>query len=168
VTEAEPALRIGRILKAHGVKGALRIELLSDFPDRFSPGSQVEVAGKRLTVSGAAEQDGGLLVTFTGIDDRREAERLAGEYCTLPLAEARQLPADRFYHFQLVGLTVIDARSGREIGRVAEVLAYEANDVLRVTSNGREILIPMVRSVVRSITPADGVITVELPEETEA
>ena len=168
MTEAEPVLRIGRVLKAHGVKGALRIELLSDFPDRFSPGRKVEVAGRRLTVSRAEEQDGGLLVSFTGIDDRTEASRLAGEYCTLPLAEARQLPADRFYHFQLVGLTVIDARSGREIGRVAEVLAYDANDVLRVSSGAREVLIPMVRSVVRSITPADGVITVELPEETEA
>ena len=167
MTEAEPALRIGRVLKAHGVNGALRIELLTDFPDRFSPGSEVEVGGRRLTVARAEEQDGGLLVTFNDIDDRSAAELLTGAYCTLPLAEARRLPADRFYHFQLVGLTVLDARSGREIGRVAEVLTYEANDVLRVTSGDREVLIPMVRHVVRSITPAEGFITVELPEETE-
>lgn len=168
MTEAEPALRIGRVLRPHGVKGALRIELLTDFPDRFSPGSEVEVACRRLTVARAEEQDGGLLVTFNDIDDRSAAELLTGAYCTLPLAEARQLPADRFYHFHLVGLTVVDTRYGREIGRVAEVLTYEANDVLRVTDGDREVLIPMVRSVVRSITPAEGVITVELPEETEA
>ena len=70
MTEAEPALRIGRVLKAHGVKGALRIELLTDFPDRFAPGNEVEVAGRRLTVVRAEGQDGGLLVTFNGIDDR--------------------------------------------------------------------------------------------------
>jgi 16S rRNA processing protein RimM len=169
LTETAPALRIGRVLKAHGVKGALRIELLTDFPDRFAPGHEVEVAGRRLTVARAEAQDGGLLVTFTGVDDRGAAELLTGAYCTLPLAEARPLPANRFYHFQLVGLTVVDTRLGQEIGRVAEVLTYDANDVLRVTSGDREVLIPMVRSVVRSITPAEGVITVELPEEeTEA
>ena len=167
MTAAEPALRIGRVLKAHGVKGAVRIELLTDFPDRFAPGSQVEVAGRRLTVARAEEQDGEWLVTFNGIDDRRGAQLLSGAYCTLPLEEARRLPADRFYHFELVGLTVVDARSGREIGRVAEVLTYEANDVLRVTSGDREVLIPMLRRVVRSISPREGVITVDLPEESE-
>jgi 16S rRNA processing protein RimM len=168
VTAAEPALRVGRVLKAHGVKGALRIELLTDFPDRFAPGSEVEVGGQRLTVARAEEQDSGLLVTFNGVDDRSAAELLVGEYCTLPLTEARRLPADRFYHFQIVGLTVVDARDGRQIGQVAEVLSYDANDVLRVTSADREVLIPMVRSVVRSIAPTEGVITVDLPEETEA
>jgi 16S rRNA processing protein RimM len=168
LTETEPALRIGRVLKAHGVKGALRIELLTDFPDRFARGAQLEVAGRRLTVSRAEEQDGTMLVCFDGIDDRDAAERLTGEYCTLPMAEARRLPAGRFYHFQLVGLRVLDAQNGREVGRVAEVLTYDANDVLRVTNGEREVLIPMVRSVVRSITPAEGVITVDLPKETEA
>ena len=108
-----------------------------------------------------------MLVFFDGIDDRDAANRLTGEYCTLPLADARRLPADRFYHFQLVGLRVLDAQNGREIGQVAEVLSYDANDVLRVTNSAREILIPMVRSVVRSITPAEGIIRVDLPEETE-
>jgi 16S rRNA processing protein RimM len=168
VTAAEPALRVGRVVKAHGVKGALRIELLTDFPDRFAPGSEVEVGGERLRVARAEEQDGGLLVTFEGVADRSAAELLVGEYCTLPLTQARRLPADRYYHFELVGLTVVDARHGRQIGQVAEVLSYDANDVLRVTSGDREVLIPMVRSVVRSITPAEGIITVDLPEETEA
>jgi 16S rRNA processing protein RimM len=168
VTAADPALRVGRVVKAHGLKGGLRIELLTDFPDRFAAGSEVEVGGQRLTVARAEEQDGGLLVTFEGVDDRSAAELLVGEYCTLPLTEARRLPADRFYHFELVGLRVVDARLGRQIGRVAEVLSYDANDVLRVTGGDREVLIPMIRSVVRSITPAEGVITVDLPEETEA
>jgi ribosomal 30S subunit maturation factor RimM len=51
---------------------------------------------------------------------------------------------------------------------VAEVLTYPANDVLRVTDGSHEVLIPMIRSVVRSITPSEGRITVELDEETQA
>jgi 16S rRNA processing protein RimM len=156
------------VLKAHGVKGAVRVELLTDFPDRFAAGREVLVAGRRMTVARSEGQDGSLLVTFKGVDDRSVAEQLVGAYCTVPLAEARPLPADRYYHFQLVGLTVIDAHHARELGQVAEVLTYPANDVLRVTGRDREILIPMVRSVVRSIAPAEGTITVDLPEETQA
>jgi len=166
--QSEPDLRIGRVLKAHGVKGALRVELLTDFPDRFAPGRQVDIAGRRMTVAHSEGQDGSLLVMFDGLDDRSAAERLVGLYCTLPLADARTLPADRYYHFQLVGLTVLDRRSARTIGRVAEVLAYAANDVLRVTDGDREVLIPMLRSVVRAITPEEGTISVDLPEETGA
>jgi 16S rRNA processing protein RimM len=164
--EPEPDLRIGRVLKAHGVKGALRVELLTDFPDRFAPGREVQVGGRWLRVARSDAQEGSLIVSFDGIDDRTTAEQLVGNYCTLPLAEARALPADRYYHFQLVGLTVVDARQARELGQVAEVLTYAANDVLRVTDGSRELLIPMVRSVVRSITPSEGRIVVDLPEET--
>jgi 16S rRNA processing protein RimM len=166
--EPEPDLRIGRVLKAHGVKGAVRVELLTDFPDRFAPGREVLVAGRRLRIARSEGQEGSLRVTFDGITDRDAAQRLVGAYCTLPLAEARTLPADRYYHFQLVGLTVVDAHHARELGKVAEVLTYPTNDVLRVTGRDRELLIPMIRSVVRSIAPAEGTITVDLPEETQA
>lgn len=164
--EPEPDLRIGRLLKAHGVKGALRVELLTDFPDRFAPGREVLVAGRRLRVARSEAQEGSMLVTFEGIDDRTAAEPLAGAYVTVPLADARELPPDRYYHFQLVGLRVFDARRARELGKVEEVLTYAANDVLRVSDGRQEVLIPMIRSVVRSIAPADGRITVDLPEET--
>ena len=166
--EPEPDLRVGRVLKAHGVKGAVRVELLTDFPDRFAPGSEVVVGGRRLRVARSEGQVGSMLVTFEGIDDRTAAEPLAGAYVTVPLGDARPLPADLYYHFQLVGLVVFDTRQARELGRVAEVLTYAANDVLRVTDGDHELLIPMIRSVVRSIAPAEGRITVDLPEETRA
>jgi 16S rRNA processing protein RimM len=153
-TPPETDLRIGLVRSAHGVKGALRVELLTDFPDRFAPGREVQIAGRRLRVAASTEQPDGLLVTFDGIDDRNAAELLVGAYFTVPLEEARALPADQYYHFQLVGLRVFD------------VLAYPANDVLRVTDGTREVLIPMVRSVVRAIAPSEGRITVDLPEET--
>ena len=165
--EPEPDLRIGRVLKAHGVKGALRVELLTDFPDRFAPGREVVVGGRPLRVARSEELDRSMLVTFEGISDRSAAEPLAGSYVTVPLAEARALPADHYYHFQLVGLTVFDTRQARQLGRVAEVLTYPANDVLRVTDGDHEVLIPMIRSVVRSIATAEGMITVDLPEEAQ-
>jgi 16S rRNA processing protein RimM len=166
-TQPETDLRIGLVRSAHGVKGALRVELLTDFPDRFAPGREVEVAGRRLRVARSTEQPDGLLVTFDGIDDRNAAALLVGAYCTVPLEDARPLPADRYYHFQLVGLRVFDVHGDRELGEVAEVLVYPANDVLRVTDGSHEVLIPMIRSVVRAIAPSEGRITVDLPEEAQ-
>jgi 16S rRNA processing protein RimM len=168
VTAPEPDLRIGRVLKAHGVKGAVRVELLTDFPERFKTGSEIDVGGRRLRVEQSQEQDGGLIITFEGITDRDAAEALTGAYCTVPLSAAKPLPDDRYYHFQLVGLPVFDARQQRELGRVAEVLTYSANDVLRVVNGKTEILIPMVKSVVRVINPNEGSIIVDLPEEIDA
>ena len=167
---AAPAaeLRIGRVLRAHGLKGAVRVELLTDFPDRFAPGQQLDVGGRRLTVRSAKQEDDQLLVSFDGVADRTAAEGLIGAYCTLPLAAARPLPAGRYYHFQLVGLSVVDTRRGQRLGRGAEVLSYAANDVLRVVEDDREVLIPMIRSVVLSVRPEEGTITVELPEDTQA
>ena len=116
----------------------------------------------------ARPHKGMMLIKFEGIDDRNAAEELVGAYCTVPLGEARALPDDRYYHFQLVGLRVFDTRSDRDLGQVAEVLTYPANDVLRVTNGTNEVLIPMIRSVVRAIAPSEGRITVELDEETQA
>ena len=165
---ATPDLRIGRVLKAHGVQGAVVIESLTDFPDRFQPGMRLQVAGRPMTVAASKMQGNNLLVAFTEVKDREAAGTLVGAYCTVPLSEARGLPEDRYYHFQLVGLSVFDRRQQRTVGKVAEVLTYAANDVLRVRDGDREALIPMVKSVVTAIDPAAGTITVELPEEIEA
>src|SRR5207244_11433661 len=101
--------------------------------------------------AGPEELDGSVLVTFEGISDRTAAEPLAGAYVTVPLADARTLPADRYYHFQLVGLTVFDTRRARRLGRVAEVLTYPANDVLQVTEGDDEVWLPMIRGVGRPL-----------------
>ena len=74
----------------------------------------------------------------------------------------------RYYHYQLVGLSVVDQRSDRVLGTVAEILEYEANDVLRVTAGLKELLVPMVHSIVRSIDPSQGRIVVDMPEEGSA
>lgn len=165
---AQPDLRIGRVLKAHGVRGGVRVESLTDFPDRFSPGRQLTVAGRQLTVARSDESEGSFLLSFVEIQDREEADKLRGSYITVPLADARPLPPNRFYHYQLIGLKVIDRASGRELGTVAEVLTYPANDVLRVTEDSRERLVPMVSSVVLGVALEEGTITIDLRDENEA
>ena len=169
MTADGPDLRVGRVVKAHGVKGAVQVEALTDFPSqRFSPGSGVLANGTALIVAALERKGGHLLVRFEGIDTRDAAACLNGAYLTVPLSEARTLPAGKYYHYQLVGLTVIDARTDHSLGTVAEVLSYEANDVLRVTAGQKEVLVPMVRSIVRAIEPLQGRIVVDMPEASPA
>ncbi len=169
MTADGPDLRVGRVVKAHGVKGAVQVEALTDFPSqRFSPGSRVLANGTALTVAALGRTGGDLLLRFEGIDTRDAAARLNGAYLTVALSEARTLPAGKYYHYQLVGLSVIDGRTDRLLGTVAEVLSYDANDVLRVTAGPKEVLVPMVRSVVRTIEPSLGRIVIDMPEESPA
>ena len=169
MTADGPDLRVGRVVKAHGVKGAVQVEALTDFPsDRFSPGSRVLAAGALLTVTALDRKGDHLLVRFEGIDTREAAARLGGAYLTVPLDQAKRLPSGRYYHYQLVGLSVVDQRSDRVLGTVAEILEYEANDVLRVTAGLKELLVPMVHSIVRSIDPSQGRIVVDMPGEGSA
>ena len=163
----EDRLRIGRVLRPHGMQGALRVEPLTDFLDRFQAGAQVFVDGRPLTVASMEQAESALLLRFREIGDRTEAEKLAGAYLTLPLTNARSLPKDHFYHFELVGMRVVDQSSNQELGKVAEVLTYPANDVLRVTSANGEVLVPMVKAIVLSVDRAARRILVDLPEEVE-
>jgi len=165
--EPAPRLRVGRVLRALGLDGSVRVESLSDFPDRFRSGVSLRIGDRELTVEAVRRQGEELVIRFAGITDRPGAERLEGEYLTVPLNEARALPADHFYHFQLVGLTVIDARTGQAIGVVAEVLPNPANDILRVVNGAVEVLVPLVRAVVKAVNPGERTMVVDLPPAEE-
>jgi 16S rRNA processing protein RimM len=167
-SEPAPRLRVGRVLRALGLDGSVRVESLSDFPDRFRSGASVRIGDRELTVEAVRGQGEELVIRFAGITDRLAAERLEGEYLTVPLEEARALPADHFYHFQLVGLTVIDARTGQPMGVVAEVLPNPANDILRVVNGPLEVLVPLVRAVVKAVNPGERTMLVDLPPAEEA
>ena len=154
--------------KDQGVRGTVRVESLTDFPDRFEVGRQVTIAGRRLTISGSQESEGSLLLTFAEIKDREKASELRGAYMEVPLDQARTLPTGRYYHFQLVGLTVLRSQNHRALGRVEEGLNYPANDVLRVVGTGGELLVPMISSVVLKVDLPSREIVIDLPEATEA
>lgn len=155
-------------MRALGLDGSVRVESLSDFPDRFRSGASLRIGNRDLTVEQVRRQGDEFVIRFAGITDRSRAEDLEGEYVTVPLEDARALPVDHFYHFQLVGLTVIDVKTEQPIGVVAEVLPNPANDLLRVVDGSRERLVPVVRAVVKAVNPAERTIVVDLPETEEA
>jgi 16S rRNA processing protein RimM len=153
---AEPdRLVVGRVLRPHGVRGELSVEVLSDAPERFASGAELGVGdpdgAKPLAsavVAASRRHQGRLLLSLEGVEDRDAADRLRGAWLSIPVASARPLDPDEFWPHQLVGLAVVD-RQGRERGRVTDVLPGAAHDLLAVElPGGTSALVPAVAALV--------------------
>lgn len=162
----EQLVLCGIIHGPHGVNGLLKVESLSDNPRRFSVGSSFQVtrpaqAPRELTIQSATPHKNRLLVQFVGIDSKEAAQPWLGAELW---AEADNTPPAQggYYHYQLIGLKVM--QDGQDIGVISEILSRPANDVYVIkTTAGEEIWLPALKSVVRKIDIAHGIMEVELP-----
>ena len=155
---------IGRVGAAHGIQGDLRIIPLTDFPERFDALREVMVGDELLHVERVKPQGKNVLVRFREYAVREDAQRLTGRLLTVARAEAAPLDEGEYYVFDIVGLTVYDEENN-ELGTVENVLRTGSNDVYAVRSeDGREILIPALRAVVREIDVPGGRMTVRFPQ----
>lgn len=142
-------LAVGRITRAHGIRGEASVLPLSEVPDRFAPGSVLRLEdGRTLTVQTARPHGHRLLVKFEQVVDRTGAEALRGQVLLVPATQAPPIDEDdRFWVHQVVGLEIV-TEGGRSLGRIREVQANPAND-LWATDQGA--LIPAVRAVVTGV-----------------
>jgi 16S rRNA processing protein RimM len=159
-------LVIGRIGRAHGVRGDLFVEPLTDEPDvRFADDNVLETsAGNSLTVEFTKWHSGKFIVHFVGIDDRTAAENLKSIELSVEV-DPNQMPddPDEFYDHQLVGLSV-RLLDQSEIGKVKEVIHLPSQDLLAVTvADGSEILIPFVIEIVPTVDVSGGFISIDPP-----
>ncbi|HZD73138.1 MAG TPA: ribosome maturation factor RimM [Actinomycetota bacterium] len=167
---APARLVVGRVLRPHGVRGEVLVEVLSDAPERFSPGEAVaagdpESGGplRPLEVAGARIHQGRMLVRFAGVSDRDEAQRLRGNLLSVPMEAARELGEDEFWRHQLVGLSVVDPE-GNHRGEVADVLPGAAHDLFQVRRpDGVEVLVPAVAALVRVELEAGRIVVQDIP-----
>jgi 16S rRNA processing protein RimM len=133
-------LVVGRIARPHGVRGEVSVEVHTDEPERrFAVGSVLATdpaeAGP-LTVASARWHTGRLLVGFTGIADRNQAEDLRGIWLTLDSAQAGSSDdPDEFHDHELIGLAVVTV-SGEPVGRVTDVRHF-GQDLLVIEPAGR-------------------------------
>ena len=155
---------IGRVGAAHGIRGELRVIPLTDFPERFAALREVMVGDELLHIESVKPQGKNFLMRFREYAVREDAQRLTGRLLTVARAEAAPLDEGEYYVFDIVGLTVYDEEDN-ELGTVENVLRTGSNDVYAVRSeDGREILIPALRKVVRTIDVPNGRMTVRLSE----
>jgi 16S rRNA processing protein RimM len=169
---ARTQLRVGRLVKAHGLKGALKLELYTDDPDgRFVPGAtftlQVPEAspwhGKTVTVREFRWMNSHPVVFLEDVDDRDAAESLVKAILWVDQDGEAAAEDDAWFDHQLVGLDVV--REGERIGRIARVDHLPAQDLLIVQRDGddTEILVPFVKAIVPEVDVAAGRVIVTPP-----
>ncbi|MFE0044470.1 ribosome maturation factor RimM [Streptomyces albireticuli] len=149
-------LVVGRIGRAHGIKGEVSIEVRTDEPElRLGPGAVLatDPAGAGpLTIETGRVHSGRLLLRFAGVKDRTAAEALRN---ILLIAEVdpEEGPEDpeEFYDHQLIDLDVVTV-DGEEIGRITEIAHLPAQDLFIVERpDGAEVMIPFVEEIVTEI-----------------
>ena len=130
----------------HGLRGDLVMQVMTDFPDRLKPGTEVFVgAGHRsCVIAGSRGHAEGLLIRFEGMDSPEKAGSLRNQPVYVRAANRPALPAGQYYHHQLLGSEVFDDQ-GVSLGRLNEILQTGANDVyVVVTHEQRELLLPAI------------------------
>lgn len=146
---------IGYIGKPYGIKGALSITLLTDYPEQFKTLKQIYVehsAGHRelFEIVTATTQKNKVILKLQGIDTRNQAEEMVGRYIVLPRELCRELPDDTYFIFDLIGITV-RTDDGTVVGKIEDIMEMPANDVYVVRNEDREYLIPAIKEVVKKI-----------------
>lgn len=162
MSDAAPdRITVGLVRGLHGLNGTVRIETLTDNPDRFVVGAElfVEGDGTPLTIGWTGPSKPGLLVRFDEVASREAADRLRDRY--LEVAAEPVLPEGSWYWHQIEGLPVT-TREGTALGTVVDVFrAGEAEVYVVRGGERREILIPAVSDVVVDLDPAAGRMVVD-------
>jgi 16S rRNA processing protein RimM len=160
-------LAVGRIGRAHGIRGEVSVEVRTDDPDaRFAPGASLvtdpQDAGP-LTVEAVRTHSGRLLVRFAGIDDRNAAEALRG--VTL-LVDSADIPPsddpDEFHDHELIGLAAVTA-DGAELGEIVDVEHYGQDLLVLRRATGHDALVPFVSAIVTAVDVTAGRVVLDPP-----
>ena len=149
---------------AKGLRGGMRFELLTDWPERLEPGSSLFVEGEPTSRRVESVEWGGRIpvLTVEGVTTREAAEALKDRYLEV---EAADLPEGTYYWHQLEGLAVVDP-NGAPLGTLTSVFRVGENEVYRVEADGgAELLIPALRDVVREIDLGGGRMVVDYETE---
>jgi 16S rRNA processing protein RimM len=164
-------LTVGRVVKAHGIRGEVVVEIRTDDPAaRFAPGNTLRAKNFRsgdersVVVAEAREHGGRLLVRLAGVDDRDGADALRGSVFVVDSGDLPPIDEpDTYYDHQLEGLRV-RTTTGQEVGAVAEVLHTAAGELLAVRRDSGEVLVPFVGAIVTSVSLEEGVIEIDPPD----
>jgi len=170
---------VGRVLRPHGLRGEVVVEVLTEAPRRFDPGSSLllvregrpevtlVVAGRRAASApgrpggGARTRQATVLVRFAGIGDREAAAALRGGWLEIERSLVPPAPAGTYYRFELLGCRCSDG--GEDLGEVVEVVEDGGGLLLIVADGRREVPVPFVARFLRAVDVEHGRIDLELP-----
>ena len=159
---------VGRIARAHGIRGQVIVNPETDFPEqRFRPGAIVftkrGASVDSLVMTTVPFQNGRPVIGLEGVESMNDAETLAGLELRVPVEDLAALPAGTFYHHDLVGCHVVTVL-GEEVGVVKGVEGTIGESRLVVAGARGEILIPLATEICRTIDVPGKRIVIEPPE----
>ena len=162
---------MGRLTKAHGLKGAIKVELYTDAPEkRFVPGATFSLQvpttsewhGKKLELIELKFYNAQPVAFFKDVNDRSAAETLIKAILWIEQDLAQESDEeDAWFDHQLVGLTVL--RDGVAVGTVSQIDHFPAQDLLTVATGTGDVLVPFVKAIVASVDIKAGTMTVTPP-----
>jgi len=162
---------VGKIVGFQGLNGEVKVQPLSDNPVRYESLKKVKlVSGEKkleaIIESGWSKKNTWIL-KFKNFKCREEVEELKGYYIMIPKIEREELPADHFYHDEIIGLSVY-TEEGKKIGVVTNIIKTGSNDVFVLkpedSSFSREILIPARKEVIKEVNLTEKILKVRLLE----
>ena len=145
-------LRIGVVIKTHGIRGEVKVYPTTDFPERFSDLEEAALvrAGERRTVKieQARYFKNLVILKFGGIDDISEAECWKGADIYIPREEGVELAEGEYYIADIIGMEVF-SDTGERVGTVRDVMETGANDVYLVQrENAKDLMLPAIRECI--------------------
>ncbi len=168
LNDMESFLSIGQIVNIHGVRGEVKVYPLTDDLERFKRLKEVYIEKKTglqsYKVLSAKQLKNTVVLKLEGVDTVEEAQRLRELYLKIERSNAVKLPKNSYFICDLIGLKVFDIENNL-LGSLQDVIQTGSNDVYIVKPDkGKDILIPAIKSVVKSIDLGEQKIIVELPE----
>lgn len=155
INNSNERVTIGRILKARGIRGEVKVLLLTDIPDRFKglESVYVQIAKERtprVEIKHVSYYKNFAYLQFTGHNSVKSVEQFIGCALQVDAAESPELPEGVYYHFEIIGSEVF-TDDDRFLGTVTDILETGSSDVYIVRDGEQEYLIPSTKEVVTQI-----------------
>lgn len=154
---------VGVVVAPFGIRGELKVRLLTDIPDRFAQLKEVyfdtDYQPHRIV---QARQFKGemILLRMQGVEDMNAAELLRNVSLLIPLSELAELPAGSYYRHDIIGLQVLTLKD-RILGKIVDIIETGSNDVYVVRHDGKEHLIPAIKDVVKQVDLKRGMVYID-------
>jgi len=162
-------MAVGQIVGVHGLRGEVKVELHTDFPERFKPGLILAIGDERtqIEIATVRPHKGLLLIRFVGVNRREDTDALRDKWLFVNESDAVELDEGIYWIHDLVGLTV-QSSSGETYGTITDVLSTGANDVYIVRTEapfnkGKDLLVPAIADVVQTVDIGAGHMIIDLP-----
>lgn len=160
---------IGKVTGVHGLNGTLKVASFAESADTFRKGRSITIKSngeeeKSHIILHASPHKNGVLLTLEGIETREQAEIQVGKEIVVNRDQLPEPEEDSWYWQDLIGLTVVDHIKGY-LGKITHIFPTGANDVLVITDDDREILVPMHKNFVESVDMDTQTVKTTLPED---